>query len=1184
MPKKNLAKQKTKQKAKPTQSSRSDVAAPITTDVASLASPLLSSDDEEVLLQLSRDQDDEAEHPYVPRSRSGSRSRSRSSRRAPESPHRSDHSRSHSHSRSSSANVNDPSVGGLAATLSNTDSHAARSRETGFESAVLSCIVVDSDDEKLNLERDLEKNSRTVDDADGPKGHLAIPSAQRKGLEQSNTPHSPNIASANFGSAHLFRAEIERLQGELKQQLKETLQLREALNVQSSKEFKNSLDFNSREAARNASNSLLLAGKQADPANNPSGDDVAGNNSEQAKITEDTSTRRLATSADVRLRCQNPPGSQRQSDIPEEGVGGEANQSSIKRATAKPVIDEAAISTAAPAIFKSAPAGVGAFVPRPDDRRNSGTKGKATSGPSSPSGTNVPLHIPPPKLKNNATHDDHVAALIRFFDHGDVVAALAQTMHDDGEEDSEAAHRFLLNLRDKRVIRGVLEQHDKEEKAAAADQLEYCDVIREGGELAILVAASPITLNLILHMVEVHSRTRNAHGAEMMRAAANLLAHQEVRKQPDLKIVSLAQQQQIATSVNYDCRTCEIERMRAALKKRQEEEKQKTENLERERAEKKKHAEAARIRVIEEENEKRKQKETSGRKLAATPPLDELDHEGAPFDPRDSKFAKKRKASICWNCSQGNLGGDKEFLYICDVCSHTLHEPCTKFGKVIRTNEQPGSDNWKWACLQCLRALPTIWRAQAPEERSRELTFKIDSTPTSRGPPARVQAAAAVSTAAVGAPPDTANASATGDAEDPFDSSIGSLVNRSTFSSTVRGLNSSITSEAGISFKIESYSLWKPLQGEWDYTKEHTELGFGKSAYLNWKAINLSRRDQAGGKLGPLTTALTRDILVSIGSCLISHPTIRLGRTDLELSNWIRDDPYYNWVKAIPDNDLLRYLDQHFSVLDVDTFLSLRFPNSEMLSPTTEDGDINYFAVALSAFADRWLKRLSDLRSGGWNDSCINLRQAFINALEGQPTLHREATTYQTSSHDLLISHMRQWCHLRETEVNRHARARREAALKASPRPSCQPPPKPSVKDKDKDNVSQQIKALRTEINALQGKERINTARIPSHIDSKTQWWCHGCGKTYSRDGRPIPCDKECVYAEHAEHNTLYRAGKPYPAGKPPLSWGTIDSYKAKYGKEMPPSGKRYLELRVSKYRNPKREREPTASVSNPSV
>ena len=120
------------------------------------------------------------------------------------------------------------------------------------------------------------------------------------------------------------------------------------------------------------------------------------------------------------------------------------------------------------------------------------------------------------------------------------------------------------------------------------------------------------------------------------------------------------------------------------------------------------------------------------------------------------------------------------------------------------------------------------------------------------------------------------------------------------------------------------------------------------------------------------------------------------------------------------DQDLLKHLDKHFGILDHEPFLAMKFPSpAQGYSATTEDGDTNYFAIPFSNFADKWLRSLKDLRQGGWDDTHRDLKQAFVNALETQPTLHREATTYKTESHDVLISHMRSWCITRETEITK---------------------------------------------------------------------------------------------------------------------------------------------------------------------
>jgi hypothetical protein len=409
-------------------------------------------------------------------------------------------------------------------------------------------------------------------------------------------------------------------------------------------------------------------------------------------------------------------------------------------------------------------------------------------------------------------------------------------------------------------------------------------------------------------------------------------------------------------------------------------------------------------------------------------------------------------------------------------------------------------------------------------------------------------------------------------------SADGGDANLSTIENTLGSTGTSNTgANGGVSFKIEKYSDWKAPPTDWDILKTHPECGMTKPAYQNWKALNVSRRDQAGGALGPLTNSIREDMMASVASVLIAnHPTIRAGRDEDEFTAWLEKDPKYTRVKTIPDDELLRCIDKHFCILDHEPFVAMKFGGPvQGYHPTTEDGDTNYFASAFSAFADRWLNALKELKTGGWNDKTRDLRQTFVNALEAQPTLHREASTYKTASHELLIAYMRGWCIQRETEVqkNAHTRAETAAARTAAVK-------SPTRDKSEKDKYEKAIKVLRTEINALKAQggtgERTVTARVPSHIDIKTQWYCHGCGKTYSKDGRAIPCETQCVYHEHAEHNTEYRKGKAWPADKSPLSWGTAESYRAKYKTELPPTGKKYIELRAKYAR--KRER-PTTSA-----
>jgi hypothetical protein len=322
-------------------------------------------------------------------------------------------------------------------------------------------------------------------------------------------------------------------------------------------------------------------------------------------------------------------------------------------------------------------------------------------------------------------------------------------------------------------------------------------------------------------------------------------------------------------------------------------------------------------------------------------------------------------------------------------------------------------------------------------------------------------------------------------------------------------------------------------------------------------------------------------MLASVGSVLMTGENIREGRSDSEMTAWLAKDPAYKWVKNVSDADLLRAIDKHYCILDHEPFVAMKFGSpAQGFNPTTKEGDTNYFATAFSAFSDKWLNALKDLKSGGWNDSTRDLRQTFVNALESQPTLHREASTYKTESHELLISYMRSWCIKREVDVKKNERIRAETA---AARALLNPP----AGEKQDQKYERQIKALRTEIGALRAQggagDRPVKQPIPSHVDPKTEFYCNGCGKAYKRDTTrwsKIPCEHKCVYNEHAEHNKEYTAGKAWPVGKAPLHWGTLESYRDKYHTEMPSSGKKFIELRAKYNTQNARKRERPAETN----
>jgi hypothetical protein len=810
-------------------------------------------------------------------------------------------------------------------------------------------------------------------------------------------------------------------------------------------------------------------------------------------------------------------------------------------------------------------------------------KSGANPTPKTP-GANTHLDVPRPAISANVqgtpSHDDHVAALIHFWPYGDAVSALAQTMSEGGKEDLNRAHDLLMRQRDSRIAAAMEREKERAPGKGSRDDEAEEEAIREGGELAVFIAGAPDAIMVVLHLVKVHKTMRSGHNAAPERTAANLIAHPMVQCFSDLKAVSNAQLRKIAMAVIHDCCECEDLRIREAARK--VEEKRQAEEAEARRA-REAEAERRRQRTLAERTRREEQEEAERaerRGQQRTPPLVLIDDRGqhlseAAFKDSDAKWAKKKRAQDCHECGRGYIGGEERYLFMCDVCDKCYHKRCTLWVKVVHRDTDPRTDDYSFGCSHCAKALPPRWRLhdRTPDGRT------LDDRGQDRGPQDGGQDGEGRGGRAAATPPLSSPIRLQAP---PLPSRDSSILNLSL--STHQG--ASAGNDNRLSYKIDKYFEWKAPPSDWDILKTHPECGMSEPAYRNWKATNISRRDQAGGALGPLTNAIREDMLPSVGSVLLTNPAMKGGRTDAQVSEWLKSDPGYKWVKNVSDIDLLRTIDKHYCILDHEPFVAMKFGSpSQGYHPTTADGDTNYFASAFSAFSDRWLNALKDLRTGGWDDANRDLKQTFVNALEAQPTLHREASTYKTDCHEILIAYMRSWCILRETDVKKNAKTRAESTAARASADTAKSP----GGDKQMEKYERQIKVLRTEIGALKAQggathyggaaaanqpDRPTVARFPSTVDPKTQWYCNGCGKTYSKDGRPIPCERQCVYSEHAEHNKDYLKGKPWATDKSPLSWGTAEGYKARYKQEMPPTGKKFIELRAKYAAQNARKRE----------
>jgi hypothetical protein len=298
-----------------------------------------------------------------------------------------------------------------------------------------------------------------------------------------------------------------------------------------------------------------------------------------------------------------------------------------------------------------------------------------------------------------------VGELLRVgWRHADIVNALEATMNEAGEEDIDVAHAHLENLREWRQANA----NSNAASNAAGEEEETPERIRAGGELAEYIAVNPDLIDVVLRMMELHEKSRNAHHAEHFRTAANLAAHPRLLSDPVTSSVPLYAIKKIALAVVNDCSECEKLRAAERAKKQEQQERaKKAADLKAKEAAAKQAAEAAKLRKESEEREKR---EAEDAKRPRTPPLpdDEEDADGVEdFDPSDSKWAKKKSGGICWECKKGIENG--VLLHGCETCKHPYHKRCMKFGRIRKGTGV--SEQTKWACLHCLRRLQPGWRA-----------------------------------------------------------------------------------------------------------------------------------------------------------------------------------------------------------------------------------------------------------------------------------------------------------------------------------------------------------------------------------------------------------------------------------------------------------------------------------------
>ena len=787
------------------------------------------------------------------------------------------------------------------------------------------------------------------------------------------------------------------------------------------------------------------------------------------------------------------------------------------------------------------------------------------------------------------THDGRVAALLSCgWRHADAVAALEATRDENGEECMDSANNYLQEHH-----AWIAAQAQTKHSAEEGD--ETPEIIREGGEMALYVNHAPEHISTLLFMRDLHAKSRSGHNADSCRTAANLAAHPRVTANKDSGIPAKAIAR-MALAIVEDCERCEELRAKVLAQKLKEtlEEEQRKQRASAQKAQLKaaeQNLELSRALIQEREAEAGKKVKEKQRR-ERTPPLPSSDEEpdGRPrrsFNPADAKWDKKRGRAPCRGCGEGDVGGEKQYIHYCEVCWTPYHEPCTAWERLFARPQRLA-----WHCGPCVakhKGTRTLRRdidaTSDPLDSGRAETPPHPRRGDAPSNPSNVTPSGKRTPTPYGASGGGGGGDGSGDGGGGGGGDEGSTP----YSPLKFGENRKI----GI--KVENYQQWQPLPLDTNEDTEdiHPTLGFGKAAYMNWKSVNEARRDQTEGRLGPITSSFTTSIRIDVGNTLLLDPDIRAGRSGEELDKLTTTvDPQYKWVSQIPEGKVLKVLDSHFSVMDPGPFLAMKM--SATINPRTKEGDVNYCAVSHGIFASKWLAALAELKAGGWDESHTDLRMTYINALASNRTLYDQALAYKTTSHTMLIAHMKQWTQQKtsqqksdlETKKRLNADNPRADSGKVAPQPQTAPINTTNQKPIALGNkftgeakalfteMKAEMAALRNQIKEQRGSFPAKQAAPPPGIDDKKQFFCHGCGHTFSKDGRRIPCIHDCVYGEHPECNKNYKQGVAYPPGKERLEWGTPEQYLKRFGREMPERAKRYVASRAKEPNNePKRRR-----------
>ena len=792
----------------------------------------------------------------------------------------------------------------------------------------------------------------------------------------------------------------------------------------------------------------------------------------------------------------------------------------------------------------------------------------------------VPPPTPEMQRMQNPEYSARFESLLRTGASGEEAHDALEATREDGKYSATRADAYLKSETQKAVQQAVQRLREN-----AADAEAAAGAIGEDSALGQFIADHPETVEACLRLRELHANTkmRGAHSGLPALVAANIARLPSVANDSSMKRLGVALLCNVAMAVSIDCDECQ--KIRKTL---EEQEMRKAE------------AQKAKAKAAEANKKKQQEaKDLQERKRLA--------REHGPitinFNPLDSRLDKSLKPGHCAKatCTK-RWSKQDEYLYLCTRCKKGYHLLCTCLTLV----EYKGKETFY--CSACMDDIDhrthngevglqpkvlgsDICRGKAPP--CLEAAGAEDEPPADRAAAKRGAAAAAASAAAA-PPPSTPLGTHTaprtpsgGEAAEgtTHGGADGVTHTQLNFGSKIGDSNPAGKSNTKPTIQVKDYVQWetvplgwKPKEGK-DEPKEHPEKGYGKLAYQRWRRLNVSNRDvvKAGGSsLGPLTRGLHQDMRIVLGTQLMAEPALKSfwpaeELTDEVIKQWNKKDPAFDWFTHVQDEVLLELLDKRFGVQKPDLFLSKRFPSD--LPALSETGELMYHGHEFCRWSTTWQAELAELQRAGCDLDGVDLRQALLNALSTNPTLHNKAIVLPSTSPLVLIAKLRDWV-MQEEQAQESRQNEQKALLDQQKRQSGQSSaqtPAPSAGAGGTPSKAHDAMALLTQMHSMMQQQQTPGApapfaktALPVHMKvcgkDGEMAKCNGCGNVWNR-ARAIPCFHACKFVEHPEFNRELK-DKAYPR-RESLTW---KDFRTRYANTTPPASFLQWEERDKKY------------------